>query len=63
MSIVLHVNSLYLYQTVLSVPYMAPKVSNSLFSIMYEEDEYLLLYVPYRLVSMSLDSPNSLTIS
>lgn len=63
MSIVIRVNSLYLYQTVLSVPYVAPKVSFSLFTTMYGEDEYLLLYVPNRLVLMNLDSLNPLVIS
>lgn len=63
MSIVIRVNSLYLYQTVLSVPYVAPKVSNSLLSIVYEKDEYLILLTPSRLFSMNLDSPNSLIVS
>ena len=63
MSIVIRVNSLYLYQTVLSVPYVAPKVSNSLLSIVYEKDEYLILLTPSRLFSMNLDRPNSLIVS
>ena len=63
MSLIIHVNSLYIYQTVLSIPYMSPKVSNRLFSIMYGKDEYLLLLVPNRLVLMNLDSPKSLIVS
>lgn len=63
MSIVFRVTNLYIYRTMISIPYVSPKVSTSLSPIMYGEGEYLILFVPNRLVSMSLDSPNSLTIS
>lgn len=63
MSIVLRVTNLYIYRTVISIPRVSPKVSTSLSPIMYDEGEYLIFFVPSRLVSMSLNDPNPLIIS
>ena len=63
MSIVLRVTNLYIYRTMISIPYVPPEVSTSLSPIMYGENEYLILFVPNRLVSMSLDDPSTLIIS
>lgn len=62
MSIVLRVTNLYIYRTVISIPRVSPKISTSYSPIMYGEDEYLVLFVPNRLVSMSLDDPNPLAV-
>lgn len=63
MSIVLRVTNLCIYRTVISIPRVSPKVSNSLSPIMCGEDDYLILFVHNRLVSMSLDNLNSLIAS
>lgn len=63
MSIVFRVTNLYIYRTMISIPGVSPKVSTSLSPIMYGENEFLILFVPNRLVSMSLDDPTALTIS
>ena len=63
MSIVLRVTNLYIYRTMISISGVSPKVSTSLSPIMYSENEFLILFVPNRLVSMSLDDPTALTIS
>lgn len=63
MSIVFRITNLYIYRTMISIPYVSPKVSTSLSPIMYGENEYLILFVPNRLVSMSLDDPSTLVVS
>ena len=63
MSIVLRVTNLYIYRTVISIPRVSPEVSTSHSPITCGEDDYLILFVPKRLFSMSLDSPNSLVLS